>query len=70
MVLNRIHAERRRMTAFQLSGGDAPQPKYIANFIDRMKRYNSSNSKAAERLEHEKYRNEYEYLLEISRFLN
>ena len=70
MVLNQIHAESAEMTASQLSGGNAPQPKYIAVFIDRMKRYNSSNSEAAERLEHEKYRNEYEYLFEKSRFLN
>ena len=53
MGLNRIYTENAEMTASQLSGGDAPQPKYIANFIDRMKRYNSSNSKAAERLEHD-----------------
>ena len=44
--------------------------QYIANFMYRMKRYNSSNSKAAERLEHEKYRDEYGYLFEKSRFLN
>jgi hypothetical protein len=58
------------MNASQLSGGNAPQPKYIANFMYRMKRYNSSNSEAAERLEHEKYRNEYEYLFEKIRFLS
>ena len=51
MVLNQTHAESAEMTASQLSGGDAPQPKYIAVFINRMKRYNSSNSEAAERHE-------------------